>query len=157
MSIDPGLDPERSMQEHQEQATAGRPPELARPEMIERTGGFDPAPGTQVLTSDGREAGRVQSVKDGYFALDCGDPEFWLSCAYIASNEGERVHLSIPANELEEHRLRKPGIQTLDRNLAGTGTQDQTELHSLRVRELMEQELVQQRGTMDTGLTNERD
>lgn len=107
--------------------------------------------GLPVLAADGTEVGVVELQSGGYFKLDRrGGEAAWLSETYIESNDGRTVKLVLEADELDDHTLRQPGLQTLDRHLTGTGTRVQTELDALHVREMMEKELIAQRGTMDT-------
>lgn len=110
-------------------------------------------PGLPVLTADGQQAGSVESTSGGYFKIARrGGEECWLSDVYIESNDGAAVRLVFDASEMDDHALRQPGLQTLDRSLTGTGTREQTEIDALHVREMMEKELIAQRGTMDTGI-----
>lgn len=109
--------------------------------------------GARVIAAGGVEIGTVEETTSGYFKLSReGDENSWLSDMYIESSDASSVKLTFEAPELDGHSLRQPGLQTLHRELGGTGTRFQTELDSLHVRERMEHELVRQRGTMDTGV-----
>lgn len=109
--------------------------------------------GTTVYTSDGKHLGSVKQVKGGYFELDReGEADYWLSQLYVVSNDGERAYLNVPMDEVPTHRLQQPGLEMLDRGLSRFGTKDETNMEALHTRELMERELREQRGTIDTGL-----
>lgn len=112
-----------------------------------------PEAGETILTSEGKHFGSVKQVHGGYIEVDReGDPDYWLSSSYIVSNDGEKLYLRVPMEEADIHRLRQPGIDSLHTRQAGVGTTLQSDQEALRMREMMEAELLAQRGTMDTGL-----
>lgn len=114
------------------------------------------SPGQEVITTDGKQIGAVRSIGRGYFSVDVGpEDDYWLSNIYISSTEGGRVTLNFPSDEADAHRLRQPGLETLDRTLTGTGTLDQTRMDAVRIREQMEHEMLEQRGTMDTDVRSQ--
>ncbi|MCK9517828.1 MAG: hypothetical protein M0R74_02195 [Dehalococcoidia bacterium] len=127
------------------------------PEMTTNPETLTLSPGDSVVSADGREIGSVQSVRGGYFELEAlGTDRFWLSSAYVATARDGRVELTLSADGVTEHRLHKPGLETVDPNLAGTGDRVRTSLEALQMRERIEQELLEQRGTIDTGLRDQR-
>ena len=153
MGIDPSsLDNERSR--HEQMANQpSRMRDNGASVATEHPTVADPSPGTAVFSADGKEIGRVKDVHGGYMELDVSnESDFWLSMAYLVSNDGDRAYLGIPQAELGEHRLHQPGLEMADRGLTRTGTRDETNTQALHIRELMERELVEQRGTIDTGL-----
>jgi len=155
MGIDPNsLDAEIARRQQEAEIAAEAPKlsdEEAQAEIQEQNKGV--SSGQSVMTSDGREIGRVRDVSRGYFSIDCGpEDDYWLSTLYVAETRGDKVSLTFPSAEAEAHRLRQPGIETVDRTLTGTGTLDQTRVDALRIREQMEHELLEQRGTIDTGV-----
>lgn len=113
-----------------------------------------PVAGEAILTSDGKNFGIVRQTHGGYIEIDReGDPDYWLSDAYVVANDGDRLILRVPMSEAESHRLRRPGLESMDGRLVGLGTSQETDQEALRTRERMEAELLAQRGgRMDTGL-----
>jgi hypothetical protein len=111
--------------------------------------------GTPVLTGDGKKLGTVLVSRGGYLQLDVpGDQDYWLSGAYIGSVEDDRVVLSLPEDELGEHRLHAPGLEPED-DPDRAAAQDHviSNEEALSQRERMEAELRRQRGgQLDSGL-----
>lgn len=113
-----------------------------------------PAVGCSVLTSEGERMGRVKKVQGGYFELEVpGDPDFWLSSAYIDSWNDDTVRLNVGRQELEEHRLHAPGLSSeQDPHRADNEDHIISDEEALAQRERMERELLAQRGRLDSGL-----
>jgi|GEM_PF-2751413 len=157
MSLDPrSLDArqkERELEEERHLAAS----ELDSDEEIDTTPPtVSLSPGDRVVSSDGREIGMVGSVKGGYFHLEQPNGDrFWLSSVYVADSRDGRVSLALTADGVNDHRLQRPGLETIDRSLGGIGDRVQTSIEALQMRERIEQELLAQRGTMDTDVRGE--
>ncbi len=157
MSLDPSsLDARQQEHALEEEQQTGATPIDTEAEMATNAAAFTLSPGDQVFSSDGQEIGSIGSVKGGYFHLEqpSGD-RFWLSRVYVTSARDGRVDLTLTAEGVSEHRLQKPGLETIDRGLAGTGDRVTTSIEALQMRERIEQELLAQRGTMDTDVRNQ--
>lgn len=112
-----------------------------------------PREGWEVLTSDGESLGHVAAIHGGYFSLDTRAAGYWLSRRHIRHCEEGIVRLAFTKNEADEHRLRKPGLEPAsDPDRAGIRDRVLDDTEALTNRERMERELIQQRGTIDTGL-----
>jgi hypothetical protein len=119
----------------------------------------DAQAGWEVLASGGDRMGTVATVQGGYFALDMrGGGDYWLSSAYVDRCEDGVVRLSLSKDEADEHRLRQPGLEP-QQAVGQASMRDHVlnEREALEVRERMERELLEQRGTMDTGLRGHSD
>lgn len=104
---------------------------------------------TPVVTSDGAQFGLVSELHGGYFKIDVPMArDFWLSTAYIADNTMDRVTLTLRKDEVEEHRLEAPGLETQEAPASGAVIDDQTMLSQ---RERMERELAQQNERLRSG------
>ena len=73
--------------------------------------------------------------------------DHWLSTAYIAESTLDRVTLSRPRAEIDEHRLSAPGIEGQEHTEGVISDVDM-----LTQRERMERELEEQREKMKAGL-----
>jgi hypothetical protein len=101
---------------------------------------------TPVYASDGQQFGYVKEIQGGYFKIDVPmAKDFWLSTTYISDCTMDKVTLSLPKEEIEEHRLSAPGAenQNSDQVLSDTD--------ALAQRERMERELEEQRARLRTG------
>ena len=104
---------------------------------------------TPVVTSDGHQFGYVKELHGGYFKLDVPmAKDFWLSQAYIADYNMDRVSLTLRKDEVEEHRLEAPGLETQEQAGSAAVIDDQA---MLTQRERMERELAQQNERLRTG------
>lgn len=101
-----------------------------------------------VWTRDGEQFGYVKEIQGGYFKIDVPmAKDYWLSCAYVEASSADRVTLSLRKDELDEHRLSAPGVETQDHP---EGVISDVEM--LAQRERMERELEAQRERMRAGL-----
>lgn len=112
--------------------------------------GSEPIIDTPVTTSDGKQFGYVMELHGSYFKIDVPMArDFWLSQEYIAESSLDSVVLTLRKDELDEHRLAEPGLETSE-------TGDLSVLSSAEVltqREHMEHELEEQRDRMRAGLS----
>lgn len=108
----------------------------------------EPILNTPVFTADGDQFGYVKEVHGGYFKIDVPMAvDYWLSATYIAESTLDRVTLSLNKDELSEHRLSAPGIETQEHSEGVISDADM-----LTQRERMERELEEQRAKMRAGL-----
>ncbi len=72
--------------------------------------------------------------------------DFWLSSQYIATADDHRVTLNISRDDVDEHRLDEPGIETVD-DVHRADAEDQmiSNEEALGQRERMEHNLTEQR------------
>jgi len=110
-----------------------------------------PARGASVISSDGEQFAYVKEVRGGYFELDVPMArDFWLSCAYIESADDRQVRLSITRDDVDEHRLSAPGIETSDDpHRADVEDKVISNEEALTQRERMERELAEQRARLE--------
>jgi len=105
---------------------------------------------TPVITLDGEQFGYVKEVHGGYFKLDIPmGKDFWLSTAYIADHNMDRVTLTLRKDEVDDHRLEAPGLETQEQAGSAAVIDDQVMLSQ---RERMERELAQQNERLRSGL-----
>lgn len=106
----------------------------------------EPMVDTPVYAADGEQFGYVKEVRGGYFKIDVPmAKDYWLSTAYIADCTMDKVMLSLPKAEVDDHRLTAPGAenQNTDQVLSDTD--------ALAQRERMERELEEQRARLRAG------
>lgn len=108
-----------------------------------------PTVGASVWTSDGVQFGSVKEVQGDYFKIDVPwATDYWLSCAHVAEAAGDSTILRLPKDELDDHRLEAPGVDSLEE--AATPLFSSTEVAEQRER--MERELELQKERMRSGL-----
>jgi len=117
--------------------------------------------GAPIYTSDGKRFATVKDVRGGYFELDVPrQRDFWLSATYVDSVNEDAVQLSIDRDQVDEHRLKQPGIERSDAQ-APTDDAVLSSDEALAQRERMERELQAQRERMgrsaDSGLVGASD
>lgn len=118
-----------------------------------KQGEMAPAINTPVQTADGHEVGFVKDLQGGYFEVAAsGGDNFWLSCDHLVKVADRAVTVDFDAASLGEHRLNNPGIEPQhDPDRAAIRDALLSDEEALEQRERMEQELLGQRGTIDTG------
>ena len=107
----------------------------------------DPVVNAPVYTLDGEQFGSVKEIHGGYFKLDVPMArDYWLSSSYIGDATLDRVTLTLRKDELEEHRLSAPGLETQE------SSSDVIDDHAmLSQRERMERELAAQNERLRAG------
>lgn len=104
---------------------------------------------TPVITLDGDQYGYVKELHGGYFKIDVPmAKDFWLSQVYIGDYNMDRVTLTLRKDEIEEHQLEAPGLETQEQAGHGAVIDDQAMLSQ---RERMERELAQQNERLRAG------
>jgi len=104
--------------------------------------------GDLVRTRDGKAFATVREIRGGYFELDIPrHRDFWLGVAYVDRVDDDGVHLNIDRDQVDEHRLKEPGIEQADVQ-APTGDAILSSEEALDQRERMERELQIQRERM---------
>ncbi|MEO8541133.1 MAG: hypothetical protein ABI577_15430 [bacterium] len=111
----------------------------------------EPIMDTPVFTLDGEQFGYVKEIHGGYFKIDVPMArDYWLSTSYIADSTLDRVTLTLRKDELEEHRLSKPGVEVeASERLAHDAVISDAE--ALTQRERMERELEAQNERLRAG------
>jgi hypothetical protein len=108
----------------------------------------EPVVDAPIFTLDGEQFGYVREVHGGYFKIDVPMArDYWLSSSYIGDATLERVTLTLRKDELEEHRLSAPGLETQE---SSSGVIDDQAM--LTQRERMERELEQQNERLRSGI-----
>jgi hypothetical protein len=65
--------------------------------------------GATVITSDGRELGRVKKVEPSAFLVDAPRQiDYWLECTLAKDVTAERLHLTIAEGDLGSYKMDKP-------------------------------------------------
>lgn len=107
----------------------------------------EPMVDTPVYSADGEQFGYVKEVQGGYFKIDVAmAKDYWLSTTYISDCTMDKVTLSLPKGEIDEHRLSAPGAENQNNDDKVLSDAD-----ALQQRERMERELEEQRARLRTG------
>ena len=102
--------------------------------------------GKDVLSADNERLGRVKEVQGGYFQIDAPHAkDYWLSAMYAdASSAAVELRLTLPANEVADHKLDKPGLEPIGADAGRRGDVLLSDAQALLQRERMEHELAAQ-------------
>ncbi|MEX0782691.1 MAG: hypothetical protein WD557_08575 [Dehalococcoidia bacterium] len=70
---------------------------------------IQPAAGSIVVASDGKDIGHVKEVQDGYLKVDVHwGRDYWLSFEEVLNADGEKTVLIIPSDEVNLYKRSKP-------------------------------------------------
>src|SRR5205814_2269957 len=105
--------------------------------------------GAPIYASDGQQFGSIKEVRGGYFKVDAPmSKDFWLSAAYIGVSDSQSVRLTITREQVDEHRLEAPGLESGSDAYVETQDAVISDKEALAQRERMERELAEQRARM---------
>lgn len=66
--------------------------------------------GEEVYTIDGKRLGQVKEVREDAFKIDVRwGRDYWLEVSEVFQVDGHKATLCIPADELNMHKLSRPG------------------------------------------------
>jgi len=83
--------------------------------------------GCEVQTGEGERLGSVKAVHGSFFEVDVPHEEdYWLAAHYIGSYEKGLIRLKLPRAEVDEHRLRAPGTETMTGQVHDAGILSRT-------------------------------
>ena len=123
---------------------------------LRRSHDVETAPATErtpVFAADGTSCGYITETHGGYIRIESEGDSFWLSTAYLGRNDSDRAELTINGEGISRHRLSAPGLEpTHDPDSAAPRDMVLSDDEALAQRERMEQELLRQRGTLDSGI-----
>ncbi len=107
-----------------------------------------PRSGDSVWTADGEQFAYVKETQGDYFKLDVPmAQDFWLSCTHISGISDGKVRLKFAKDEIDDHRLDEPGVDS-----PATGDAVISADQMVEQRERMERDLEVQREKLRSGL-----
>jgi hypothetical protein len=84
---------------------------------------INPAPGSLVVASDGKEIGRVKELQAGYLKVDVRwAKDYWLSFEEVLSADRDKTVLIIPSDEINLYKRKKPHAVEVDHGDSGASS-----------------------------------